>query len=114
MKKFGIISDDHEIESSDNSRSCSSSSSCSSAEEKELTEIERSGLTNQMANQLANDRDNDAVVRKLSYNLKRLVWDAEHLTNTSNIYCYCARGVGFFGCLRSRTRFSEQMQLDSV
>lgn len=93
-KEFGIIDEDLQIEYTD-SRSCSSSSSYSSNEERELTEIERSGLTNQVAqqNQLDEDRDNDGVVRKLTYNLKKLVWDAEHLTNTSNIYCYCGRGV---------------------
>ena len=57
-----------------------------------LTEIERFGLTNQVAqhNQLADERDDerDGVVRKLSYNLKTLVWDAKLLTNNSNKYCY--------------------------
>ena len=96
-KEFGIIEDDLQIEYTDNSRSCSSSSSYSSVEEKEpLTEIERSGLTNQVAQQNQLDDERDGVVRKLSYNLKTLVWDAEHLTNTSNKYCYCARGVSFF------------------
>lgn len=93
-KEFGIIDDELQIEYTDNSRSCSSSSSYSSAEDNEpLTEIERSGLTNQVAQQNQPDDEPDGVVRKLSYNLKTLVWDAEHLTNTSNKYCYCARGV---------------------
>lgn len=95
-KRFGILRDDQEVESTDHSRPCSSSSSCSSNEEKELTETEHGGLANLIASQLDDNRDSDTVVRKFPYNLKRLEWDAEHLTNTSNIYCYCARGVSTF------------------
>lgn len=40
-----------------------------------------------------NINEAEEMYRNFTYDLNSLVWDEDHLTNTSNIYCYCSRGI---------------------